>query len=314
MLNNDKVLDDLGIFPSLNLIYKINENQNLRASYARTIARPSFKELSFAEIADPISGRTFVGGMFRDADDNAGREYWNGALESSDIHNIDLRWELYRRDGQMLSLSGFYKYFNKPIEVVQYATQTGTFQPRNVGDGQVLGVELEVRQNLGSLTAALENFSFTSNISVIESGIELSLTEYFSRVENSRTGQKISRVREMAGQSPWIINSGITYSGGERSFWSGFEAGIFYNVQGKTLQYVGIADRPDIYTLPFHNLNLTASKKLGREKKMQLELKIDNLLNDKKESVFKSFNPTDQFFTKLDPGITCHLKLSYALF
>ncbi len=314
VLNNDKVLDDIGIFPSVNLIYKLNESQNLRASYARTIARPSFKELSFAEISDPISGRTFVGGMFRDADDNAGIEYWNGALESSDIHNIDLRWELYRRDGQMLSLSGFYKYFNRPIEVVQYATQTGTFQPRNVGDGQVLGVELEVRQNLGALNAALENFSFSSNISVIESGIELSLTEYFSRVENSRTGQKISRVREMAGQSPWIINTGISYAGSERSFWSGFEAGIFYNVQGKTLQYVGIADRPDIYTLPFHNVNLTASRKLGREKKMQLELKIDNLLNDKKESVFKSFNPTDQFFTRLDPGITCHLKLSYALF
>jgi hypothetical protein len=133
-------------------------------------------------------------------------------------------------------------------------------------------------------------------------------------MENSRTGQKISRVREMAGQSPWIINSGISYSGGERPFWSGFEAGIFYNVQGKTLQYVGIADRPDIYTLPFHNLNLTAARKFGREKKMQMELRIDNLLNDKKESVFKSFNPTDQFFTKLDPGITCHLKLSYALF
>ena len=314
VLINDKVLDDIGIFPSVNLIYKLNESQNLRASYARTIARPSFRELSFAEISDPVSGRTFVGGMFRDADDNAGIEYWNGALESSDIHNIDLRWELYRRDGQMLSLSGFYKYFNKPIEVVQYATQTGTFQPRNVGDGQVLGVELEVRQNLGALNGALENFSFTSNISVIESGIELSLTEYFSRMENSRTGQKISRVREMAGQSPWIINSGISYSGGERPFWSGFEAGIFYNVQGKTLQYVGIADRPDIYTLPFHNLNLTAARKFGREKKMQMELRIDNLLNDKKESVFKSFNPTDQFFTKLDPGITCHLKLSYALF
>ncbi len=314
VLNNDKVLDDLGIFPSVNLIYRLSESQNLRASYARTIARPSFKELSFAEIADPISGRTFVGGMFRDADDVAGREYWNGDLQSSDIHNIDLRWELYRRDGQMFSISGFYKYFNKPIEIVQYATQTGTFQPRNVGDGQVLGLELEVRQNLGSLTGALDKFNFSSNISVIRSGIELSLTEYYSRIENSRTGQSISRTREMAGQSPWIINSGITWSGGEKAFWSGFEAGLFYNVQGKTLQYVGIADRPDIYTLPFHNLNLTASGKMGREKKMQLELKVDNLLNDKKESVFKSFNPTDQFFTKLEPGITYHLKLSKALF
>jgi len=314
ILNNDKVLDDIGFFPSLNFIYSLSANQNIRASYAKTIARPSFKELSFAEIADPISGRTFIGGMFRDADDVAGREYWDGNLVSSDIHNIDLRWEMFHKDGQMISLSGFYKYFIRPIEVVQYATQTGSFQPRNVGDGQVLGVEMEFRQNLGNVVETFKNFSITSNISLTRSRIELSLTEYYSRVENARTGQDIKKYREMAGQAPWIINSGLTYNGGEKGFWTNFEAGLYYNVQGKTLQYVGIADRPDIYTLPFHSLNFTAGKNLGKEQRMQIGIKIDNLLNDKKESVFKSFNPTDQFFTKLEPGITYHLKLSYALF
>ena len=314
VLENDKVLDDLGIFPTINLIFSLTANQNIRASYAKTIARPSFKELSFAEIVDPISGRTFVGGMFRDADDVAGKEYWNGNLESSDIHNIDLRWEIFQREGQMISVSGFYKYFIKPIEIVQYASQTGTFQPRNVGDGQVLGTEVEFRQNLGGLTKSLSNFSINSNISVTRSRIELSLTEYYSRIENARTGQTIDRYREMAGQSPWIINSGISYQGGKNGFLSGFEAGLYYNVQGTTLQYVGIADRPDIYTLPFHSLNFTTSKSFGTEKRLQLGFKIDNLLNDKKESVFRSFNPTDQFFTKLEPGITYHLKLSYALF
>ena len=135
-----------------------------------------------------------------------------------------------------------------------------------------------------------------------------------SRVENARTGQKIKNHREMAGQAPWIINSGLTYLGGDNGFWKDFEAGLYYNVQGKTLQYVGIADRPDIYTLPFHSLNFTAGKSFGREKRMQLSIKIDNLLNDKKESVFRSFNPTDQFFTKLEPGTTYHLKLNCALF
>lgn len=94
----------------------------------------------------------------------------------------------------------------------------------------------------------------------------------------------------------------------------GFEAGLYYNVQGTTLQYVGIADRPDIYMLPFHSLNLTASKRFGRDDKLNLGFKVDNLLNDKKESVFKSFNPTDQFFTRLEPGITFHLKLTYSIF
>lgn len=314
ILDNTKVLDDLGIFPSVNLIYNLTSNQNIRASYSKTIARPSFKELSFAEIADPISGRTFVGGMFRDADDVADKEYWDGRLVSSDIHNIDLRWEIFRKDGQMISVSGFYKYFINPIEVVQYASQTGCFQPRNVGDGQVIGSELEFRQNMEIVSERLKNILITSNISVTRSRIELSLTEYYSRIENARTGEKIEKYRVMAGQAPWIINSGITYLGADKGFLSGFEAGLYYNVQGTTLQYVGIADRPDIYTLPFHSLNFNAGKKLGKEKRMQISIKVDNILNDKKESVFKSFNPTDQFFTKLEPGTTYHLKLSYALF
>jgi len=314
ILDNDKVLDDIGIFPSVNIIYNLAKDQNIRVSYAKTIARPSFKELSYAEIADPVSGRTFVGGMFRDADDVADKEYWNGNLVSSDIHNADLRWEIFMKDGQMISLSGFYKYFFNPIEVVQYASQTGCFQPRNVGNGKVLGSEIEFRQNLGSISEKLKTLSISSNISFTRSWIELSLTEYYSRIENARTGEEIGKEREMAGQAPWIINSSITYLGSAKGFLSGFEAGLYYNVQGTTLQYVGIADRPDIYTLPFHSLNFTASKNFGKEKRLQIGFKVDNILNDRKESVFKSFNPTDQFFTKLEPGTTYHLKLSCALF
>jgi outer membrane receptor protein involved in Fe transport len=66
--------------------------------------------------------------------------------------------------------------------------------------------------------------------------------------------------------------------------------------------------------LPFHSLNFNASKNIGRDKRTQLGFKIDNILNARKESVFKSFNPTDQFFTKLEPGITFQFKLSYSLF
>ena len=314
VLNNDKVLDNLDFFPTINLIYSIAQKQNIRFSYARTIARPSFKEMSYAEIADPISGRTFMGGLFRDADDVAGIEYWDGNLVSSDINNFDLRWELFHSNGQMVSLSGFYKSFSNPIEIVQYATQTGSFQPRNVGDGKVLGVEIEFRQGLDIITQSLSNFSLNANLSFTNSTIELSATEYLSRVENARTGQTIDKYRVMAGQAPSLINGGLSYNGGENGFWKGFEAGLYYNVQGTTLQYVGIADRPDIYMLPFHSLNFNTSRFIGKDNRTQIGFKIDNLLDDKKESVFKSFSPTDQFFTKLEPGITFQFKLSYSLF
>jgi len=314
VLDNDRVMDNIDLFPSVNLVYAISEGQNLRLAYARTTARPSFKEMSFAEIADPLSGRTFIGGMFDDRDEVLGLEYWDGNLRSSYIHNFDLRWEFYHGTGQMVSASAFYKKFIDPIEVVQYATYTGAFQPRNVGDGEVMGLEFEIRQGLGIIADAMDNFSMITNVSVTRSKIELSATEYLSKIENARTGQVIDTEREMAGQSPYIINAGISYDGGEKGFGKGFEMGLYYNVQGTTLQYVGIADRPDIYMLPFHSLNFTTSKLLGAAQRLKVSFKITNLLNDKKESVFRSFNPTDQYFTKLEPGITFGFKLSYALF
>ena len=314
VLDNDKVLDNINLFPSLNLIYSLTSSQNFRISYAKTIARPSFKEMSYAEISDPVSGRTFIGGMFKDENQNLGIEYWDGNLRSSFIDNYDIRWETFLKNGQMISLSGFYKKFQDPIEVVQFATQTGSFQPRNVGDGSVYGTEIELRNNLSFISKKFENFSITGNFSITKSRIELSSTEYLSRVENARTGQGISKYRVMAGQAPYIINAGFSYTGRENGFWNGFEAGLYYNVQGMTLQYVGIADLPDIYSLPFHSLNFNANKSFGKEKKAQLGLKIENLLNDKKESVFKSFNVTDPFFTKLEPGITFQLRFSYSVF
>ncbi|MCF8224221.1 MAG: TonB-dependent receptor [Bacteroidales bacterium] len=314
VLENDKVMDYLDLFPSVNLVYALSDGMNLRLAYARTTARPSFKEMSFAEIADPLSGRTFVGGMFDDRDRVLGLEYWDGDLRSSYIHNFDLRWEYYHDIGQMVSASAFYKEFIDPIEIVQYATYTGAFQPRNVGDGQVMGLEFEVRQDLGLISKAVEDFSVITNVSFTRSEIKLSATEYLSKVENARTGEIVEEKRVMAGQAPYIINAGASYNGGKKGFWKGFEAGLFYNVQGTTLQYVGIADRPDIFMLPFHSLNFTTSKKFGKDQRAKISFKITNLLDDKKESVFRSFNPTDQYFTKLEPGITFSAKFSYALF
>ncbi|MCU0371575.1 MAG: TonB-dependent receptor, partial [Bacteroidales bacterium] len=164
VLDNATVIDDLDFFPSVNLIYSITPQQNFRLSYAKTIARPSFKELSYAEIFDPITGRVFIGGLFRDANDVSGIEYWDGDLQSTDIHNIDLRWEWFGTTGQTYSVSGFYKYFSNPIEIVQFATQTGAFQPRNVGDGQVIGAEFEMRQRFGFISEGLDKFSIIANV------------------------------------------------------------------------------------------------------------------------------------------------------
>jgi hypothetical protein len=132
-------------------------------------------------------------------------------------------------------------------------------------------------------------------------------------VENARTGQTIDEYRDMAGQAPFIINAGLSYNGGEKGFWSGFEAGLYYNVQGQTLQYVGMVDRPDIYMKPFHSLNLNTNKTLGKNDRLQVGMKIENILNDTRESVFVSYEADDQYFTRLYQGVTFQLRASYSL-
>ena len=54
-LDDENILDKADLFPSLNLIYEVNDNTNLRLSYARSTARPSFKEASIAQIFDPYN-------------------------------------------------------------------------------------------------------------------------------------------------------------------------------------------------------------------------------------------------------------------
>ena len=311
VLENERVLSDLGLFPSLNLLFQITKQQNLRLSYTKTIARPSFKELSCAEIYDPITGITFLGGFHKDLDELAGVEYWSGNLVSTDIQNFNLRWERYGTNGELLSISGFYKIFKNPIEIVQYTKQVGAFQPRNVGDGQSYGAEFEIRQSMGIVSENLSGLHISANLTINKSSIKMSDTEYQSRLDNAREGQTIDNYRVMAGQAPYLINGGIYFAGEENGFRKRLEAGLYYNVQGSTLEYVGAADRPDIYTKPFQSLNLNVSVKLGKESQMKLGLKIENMLNEEIQLVYKSYRANDQYFERRSPGILSTLKFSY---
>lgn len=55
----------------------------------------------------------------------------------------------------------------------------------------------------------------------------MSASELQSRQLTAREGQEIKNTRPMAGQAPYIINSGLTYKAPK----SKMELGLFYNVQ-----------------------------------------------------------------------------------
>lgn len=301
-LDNDEVLSALDLFPSANLIYELREKQNLRFTYGRTIARPSFKELSFAQILDPITNRIFNGSLFKYPD-------WDGKLTATRINNFDLRWEKFMERNELISVSVFYKTFDNAIELVRIPQQqTSTeFQARNVGNGKVYGAELELRKELGFISPLLSRILFSGNVTFVRSEIQMTNLEYTARKEYEKGGQGLTNTRDMAGQSPYVINAGLSYSNSD----IGLNAGVFYNVKGATLYIVGVGLYPDVYTEPYHGLSLSFNKSLGKEGKTTVDFKVDNLLNDRVEKFYQSYNANKEIFDSINPGMTFSLGISH---
>jgi len=171
--NDSTVLQKLDVLPSLNLVYNMMGNMNLRLSYGKTLARPSFKEKSETSIYDPIEDRRFSG---------------NIGLEPTQIHNADIRWEYFFTPGEMFSLSGFYKYFINPIELVSGRTDSREVQPQNSDEATVIGGEFEFRKNLGFIGEGFNNLSIGSNLTYVVSALKMTDKEHQSRLNKIKDG------------------------------------------------------------------------------------------------------------------------------
>lgn len=293
--DNVRINSSLNLLPSANLVYALKENTNLRFAATRTLARPSFKEASISQIYDALSAITFIGNL---------------ELETTRITNVDLRYEHFGQAGQMVSVSGFYKMFQDPIEVVAFSQLApNNITPRNVGQANVLGAEFEIRQNIGIETKGEKPLSIGSNFTYVYSNVEMNPLEFLSRVENARFNEEVKNSRRLQGQSPYIINLFANYSS-ERN---GIEGNISYNVQGKRLSVVGLGRNPDIFEMPFNSLNMKVSKRFGKEKRGTVSVDGQNLLNATIRKYYEGFNANSEIYQLFRPGTQFGMSIGYAL-
>ena len=104
------ILNDY-FLPGGTITWEATPDFQLRASASQTIARPQFRELVEQRYFDPESNRLFQG---------------NPLLQDSELFNAELRGEYYLGGPNRISLAGFFKEIDNPIE--------STF---NVASGQV---------------------------------------------------------------------------------------------------------------------------------------------------------------------------------
>lgn len=223
-------LDNTDVLPSLVLNYRVTETQTLRFSATQTLARPEYRELSPVQFLDVIGSATTAG---------------NPNLKRTLIQNYDTKWEWYPSGGEVISLGAFYKRFDSPIERIDVATG-GTSQIINFANAQSasnVGVEIEARSNLGSLTESLRPLTVFGNLTLMSSTIDI----------GAGTSANTNQNRPMTGQAPYVANAGVTWSNlsGDRS------ATLLYSVVGRRITAAGSVPYPDLYEQPRNLVDLS---------------------------------------------------------
>jgi len=146
-LNNDYFL------PGATITWEPVDDLQLRVAASRTIARPQFRELIEQFYFDPESNRIFTG---------------NSQLIDSELTNFEARAEYYLGGKNRVSLAGFYKDIEEPIEPIVLAVAGADLNTTfaNAPAATLFGAELELVYGL-DLSSLGGSFFETKDLLII---------------------------------------------------------------------------------------------------------------------------------------------------
>lgn len=251
---NTKKLD---ILPSVNAIYSLTKNQNLRLSYSQTLNRPEYRELAPFAFYDFTTNFVVSG---------------NDSLQRAKIQNVDARYEYYPGRGQVFSATLFYKHFTDPIEQISRPDVTSEISYRNVDKARNYGLELEARTLISSLfdtdtSSLFDKITVYGNLAIIRSIVDV-----------SQVLGAVTDTRPLQGQSPYVFNAGVNYVN-PRLNW-----GLSMNINrvGPRIAIVGNVNEPDLWENSRTFVDFQFSKTFWKDR-AEFKLNLTNLLAQKQE-------------------------------
>jgi hypothetical protein len=237
------------LLPSANIIYKVTAESNLRLSATQTVARPQLRELAPFVFSDFFGAREILG---------------NPNLDRTQIVNLDARFEIFPRIGEVLAVSVFHKRFRKPIEPIIIPTSRGVVSFQNAKGAVNTGVELEGRKSLDFISSHLKEMTVLTNLTLVHSQVDL---------DTDQSGIQTSSSRPLAGQSPVVFNVALDWNHEK----SKTRVRALYNVFGSRISQVGLNGIPDMYEQPRHLVDLSVAQGFGEH--LDLKATIENVLN-----------------------------------
>jgi outer membrane receptor protein involved in Fe transport len=252
--------------PSAHLTYTPVNNLNLRVSYAKTAVRPSLMDNS----------------RFSRYNTNFGRMQVNMGLESSIIDSYDVKLEWFPGAGDIISIGGFYKYFDKPAEFYAVNDVSGTdnlyVYTNNSDWGKIRGLEIEVRKSLGFIAPAvalLKDITLSGNLTLLKSEVQSRILRYETDKQGKQTSyyEYMKYKRPLYGQVPTVVNGGLSYTGKHLGL------NLVFNYMGYKTFITGNDPNLVEYERPRSQLDAQLSYRFYRNK-AQFKLNMSNLLDN----------------------------------
>ncbi|MFS4482415.1 carboxypeptidase-like regulatory domain-containing protein [Hyunsoonleella sp. 2307UL5-6] len=187
------------LYPSFNLKYDINDKMALRMAGSLSQTLPEFKEIAPFQYVSPENQVT----------------QGNPDVEASKNLNIDLKFEFFPSDDELLSVTAFYKRIEDPINRGLQRGGEDIFSYFNTGnEARVIGGEIEGRIYLIKKGDSLPNLKLSGNVAY------LNHTQDLKEIRDDN-GNLIQTFRYggmdeigLEGASDWITNLALTYSSG----------------------------------------------------------------------------------------------------
>ncbi|MBP2616385.1 TonB-dependent receptor plug domain-containing protein [Chryseobacterium jejuense] len=271
--NLDKVRDLF--LPSISIKKTLNNKNNLRFSFSKTVTRPVLIETMPIEYISP-DNVSIIG---------------NQNIQSSDNYNLDLKWEYFPTNKEMFAVNLFAKRINNAIErsLTPSANATGTtITFLNADKAEIIGAEIEGILNLGRISESLSKFTLGANATIMHSNVERSQKQ----LDTEKPGwinKEDLRKRGLQGASPYTINADLKYEYKNKDNLSK-TISLVYNVSGSKIYATGGNGTDNFYEKPFHQLDLVYQNQLT--KNWNIKFAVQNILDSKYKIVLGDHNYT----------------------
>ena len=276
--------------PSFSGKYSLTDLQSIKFAGSKTYTLPQQKEkvkMLYEEVTQAYIG--------------------NPDLYSSSNYNIDIGWEIFPGSGELVSVTGFGKMIQNPINEVFINSASGEISYLNSGDlATVLGLELEVKKKLFEYDNSND---MTNKLSM---GLNLSLMnsnqDYNADKVSTETDYGASFTYEegrLTGASDIIGNADVSYLinfSEDKNVMTTVSYGYFSD----KLKTIGTQGKGHLVDQSNSALDFVVKSELN--KRLQLGLAVKNILDPTYLTVQETQNVVINSYKK---GVDFSLSLSY---